>query len=82
MNSETTAATPGASRCGAAAILSPYQTWIEHGWSTGQRNRPPAKFLFRCGVPVMQPPPDQSREIFAAGRRPTLQRTLRSGFGK
>ena len=33
----------------------PYRTWIEHGWPTGQRNRPPAEFLFRCDVPVTPP---------------------------
>ena len=33
----------------------PYQTWIEHGWPTGQRNRRPAEFLFRCDVPVTPP---------------------------
>ncbi|WP_428394187.1 DUF7002 family protein [Lichenicoccus sp.] len=33
----------------------PYRMWIEHGWTTGQRRRPPAEFLFRCNVPAKPP---------------------------
>lgn len=33
----------------------PYVAWIEGGWPTGQRNRLPAEFLFRCNVPATPP---------------------------
>ena len=33
----------------------PYRMWIEHGWTTGQRGRGPAEFLFRCDVPATPP---------------------------
>lgn len=33
----------------------PYRIWVEHGWPTGQRSRPPAEFLFRCDVPATKP---------------------------
>jgi hypothetical protein len=35
--------------------LVPYQVWLQDGWPTGQRTRPPAEVLFRCQIPV-QPP--------------------------
>ena len=35
--------------------LVPYRTWLKQGWTTGQRTRPPAEFLFRCRVPAEAP---------------------------
>ncbi len=32
-----------------------YWVWMEHGGTTGQRNRAPAEFLFRCDVPATPP---------------------------
>ena len=29
-----------------------YQTWLNQGWPTGQRTRPPAEFLVRCRLPA------------------------------
>jgi hypothetical protein len=41
-------------RRGRGTII-PYQTWLEEGWPTGQRTRPPAEFLFRTVIPVQAP---------------------------
>ena len=35
--------------------LVPYQTWLEHGWPTGQRTRSPAEVLFRRQIPAAPP---------------------------
>jgi hypothetical protein len=33
----------------------PYNTWLEHGWPNGPRNRPPAEVVFRGVLPVKEP---------------------------
>jgi hypothetical protein len=35
--------------------LVPHCTWLEQGWPTGQRTRPPAEFLFRCRLSAEAP---------------------------
>jgi hypothetical protein len=33
----------------------PYANWLQEGWPTGRRTRPPAEFLLRCTVPAEAP---------------------------
>lgn len=33
----------------------PYATWLDHGWPTGQRTRPPAEVVFRNVIPAKAP---------------------------
>jgi uncharacterized protein DUF7002 len=33
----------------------PYWRWLQEGWPTGQRTRPPAEVLFGCGIPTRAP---------------------------
>jgi hypothetical protein len=35
--------------------LMPFGDWLQAGWPTGQRARPPAEILFRCSIPVHPP---------------------------
>jgi hypothetical protein len=43
-----------AARRGRGTLL-PFHTWVQDGWPTGQRTRPPAEVLFRCQIPAQRP---------------------------
>ena len=43
-----------AARRGRKTLL-PYTAWLQEGWPTGQRTRPPAEVLFRRVVPTQAP---------------------------